>query len=213
MRQVLKTVYNIDINNLPIVETSHEQKRKLKKKLLTQQPNNFSPSHAPVAQAPNTTTTTSGSNLQQAAPINGPIVAKSRARTEIYPPSYYPSSLPSNSANTTHGALNLHTVQQPGTFNNVSGNTVTALPATSISTSTTVNNSASSSNTASPVQPLLTRQRKLLVPPRLRSTIWLTSEQKHPQFVTKPDLCSSVNENTEHVSRRHVFAHSRYRIF
>lgn len=161
MRQVLKTVYNIDINNLPIVETSHEQKRKLKKKLLTQQPANFSPSHAPVAQPP--PTTTSGSNIQQAVPINPnmPVVTKSRARTEIYPPSYYPASLPNSSINTTHGALNLHTSQQQGAL--PSNTAASVLPATSISTSTTVNNSANSSNTASPVQPLLTRQRKFFL--------------------------------------------------
>lgn len=181
MRQVLKSVYNIDINNLPIVETSHEQKRKLKKKHLTQQPNNFSPSA--VTQTP--ITTTSGSNIQQqqqAIPINAPIVTKSRARTEIYPPSYYPSSLPSSSSSnnnsTANGALNLHsTTQQPGAaYNNnnmAPGNMAVQVATTSISTATTVNNSASSSNTASPVQPLLTRQPSTKIQNTFRDDTYL----------------------------------------
>ena len=79
IRQVFKTCYKIDINQMPTVDTSNEQKRKFKNKKLY-------PSAAAVA-PPSTAqppTTISPSHLNQSLTITKP-----RSKTEIYsPPSF-----------------------------------------------------------------------------------------------------------------------------
>jgi hypothetical protein len=136
IRQIIKAIYNIDINNLPVNESSLEQKRKLKKRIFNNNSNlnNNNLNTPPTNGQTNNSPSISNSNIVQQQSTNQAQMSKPRARTEIYSTSGL-NQLPSIPINTTP------------TQSTASTNPVTKI------LNTTVN--------ANQNQPLLTRQRKL----------------------------------------------------
>jgi len=132
IRQIIKAIYNIDINNLPVNESSSEQKRKLKKRIFNSNSTNNTPiangqtNNLPLISNANVT------NIVQQQSTNQAQLSKPRARTEIYSTSGL-NQLPSTPINTTPTQT-------------ASANPVTKILNTSV--------------IANQPQPLLTRQRR-----------------------------------------------------
>lgn len=149
IRQVLKSCYNIDINNLPTIETD---KRKIKKKSLYS-----TNGSAQMLNTFNTPCTTSASNQQ---PMSVPTQTKPRSRTEIYSPQSASTATLVNSPIVAHHPIQsqqaplLTTVQQTPLTVNKNNNNISSTSQGSVSS--TINVPAA----VSAVQPLLSRQRK-----------------------------------------------------
>jgi hypothetical protein len=184
---VLKSCYNIDINNLPI--NSFDQKRKLKKKIL------YNSNGTPLSAASSSTIqspqsqTNSSTNLNQTNGVNnnGQMFqqqqqrmnifskARSQTHTETNSPSFNASNYaqtPSSNFISTSSIINQSNVTQIN--NNNPNNSSSSSSNTTLSTSLPLNvqtnpkpeglsNSATVNGSKASGQPLLNRQRKYLL--------------------------------------------------
>lgn len=147
IRQVLKYIYNVDINNMPVSNES-DPKRKLKKKMLNG--NNTTTNATP--------TTTNQYEQSPLFPLRsaqnqaGATGYKPRSRTEIYSSAVLSSLGVSTSSTTTTSASQ---------SSNRTGNSVSSSTTTPNSTNTPAVAVVSSTASQSQQNPLLTRQRKL----------------------------------------------------
>ena len=187
IRQILKSCYNIDINNLPI--SSYDQKRKLKKKILYSSNGTPLSSASSSIQSPHSQTNSS-TNLSQVNGNNNPasmfqhqqqqrmnIFSKTRSQThnETSSPSFNAASFaqtPSSNFISTSSILNQSSLTQNHTNNNINPNVSSSSSSnTTLSTSLPLNvqtnpkseslsNSATVNGSKPTGQPLLNRQRK-----------------------------------------------------
>ena len=164
IRQAFKSSYNIDINNLPTLESNLDQKRKLKKKNVPL--NNVPINNVPLNNVPmnNVQNILPNAIQQQVTNLGLPVASKPRSKTEIYSPA-------------TLSTVGISPVipQQFSSATTASSSTITNTPASSFSSSlvnnqspstqtiTAINSSSQTISAQMNVAPHLNRQRKSLL--------------------------------------------------
>lgn len=171
VRQIIKSNYAVDINNLPTVETTMDHKRKLKKKQLQNSTNilpvasyqhQFNDKQSLLALSEQQQQLIKMNNnlgpLNQQLQLQTNIIFKARAQTDINPAAFFHPS----SSSFTIGNDTLATQ----TLNQIAASTIMITtndkPEYEVSkiTNTNCNNNLSSTNHISPGEPTLNRQRK-----------------------------------------------------
>ena len=153
VRQIIKSNYAVDINNLPATETTMDHKRKLKKKQL-QNSSNLLPSNEKQSllslseQQQQLMKISSFSTQQQQQQQQ---VTKARAQTELNPAAYFHASIIPNTENLTLNQMAASTI------------TITNKSSNESATTTTTAGANTATNHISPGEPTLNRQRKISI--------------------------------------------------